>query len=350
VIRLYLPAGLLWVWLAFQQPCAALALPAKDAENQAASQEFFTNAAVCEIHIEIPAAGAASLKKESRKNVRASVKEGTNSYADVGVHLKGNSTFRPIDGEKPSFTLKFNWQTPGQRFHGLNKISLNNSQADPSYLNEALCTGLFRSLGVPVARITHERVWLNERYLGLYILVEGMTKDFLKLNFKNGDGNLYEGNSKDIDEEIEQINGLDTSRADLAALVAAAREMDARARWQRLHKVLDVDRFVSMMAGEVLMSGWDGYYNDCNNYRLYHDPATVLMVMMPHGLDNMFQTPETQWRPELHSLLVMAVLQSSEGQDLYRQRFWTAFEGPLRTDLILGRLDQVAARLRPTVA
>jgi len=350
MFRFIRAAGALWFWVAIQQPIGLLASPAKDLENQRASQGFFTNGTVCEIHIELPPAGIESLKKQPRKPVRARLLEGTNIYVKAGVHLKGNSTFRPVDGEKPSFTIKFNFDTPGQRFHGLTKISLNNSLQDPSYINEALCTDLFRGIGVPVARISHARVWLNQRYLGVYVLVEGLTKDFLKLNFKNSDGNLYEGNAQDIDEDLTQINGEDTSRADLKALAAATREADAGSRWLRLQKALDMDGFISMMAGEVLMSAWDGYYNDANNYRIYHDTRTDRMVMMPHGLDNMWQVDDARWRPELHTLLGKAILQTSQGQNLYRERFWTLFDGPFRAELLLDRVEQVSQRLRPAIA
>ena len=94
------------------------------------------------------------------------------------------------------------------------------------------------------------------------------------------------------------------------------------------------------------MSAWDGYYNDCNNYRLYHDPASGRMVMMPHGLDNMFQVDDAHWRPELHSLLGKALLHTSEGQDLYRERFWRAFDGPLQAGLVIPRVDAIATRQR----
>ena len=346
-------AGALWLWLALQQPASPSASVSgasdKDLEHQAASQAFFSNGPIAELHLAISPASIESLKKESRRFVRAQVADGTNIYAEVGVHLKGNSTFLPIDGEKPSFTLKFNLYTAKQRFHGLNKVSLNNSLHDPSYLNEPLCTGLFHSLGVPVGRVSHARVWLNGRYLGFYILVEGMTKDFLKLNFKSSDGNLYEANAEDIDEELEQINGTERGQGDLKALLKATREADANQRWEHLHRLLDVERFISMMAGDVLMSHWDGYYNDANNYRLYHDTATGQMVMIPHGLDNMFQVADVQWRPELHSILGKALLQTSQGQDLYRERFWTAFEGPFRTELLLARIERIISRLRPAI-
>src|SRR5437016_3801972 len=245
MIRSFCLGAVWWLLLAFPLP-SALSSEAKDREHQRASMELFTNGGVCQIHLEVSPAAIESLKKEKRKFVRITVKEGGRAYSQVGVHLKGMGSFRPIE-EKPSFTLKFNEFTAGQRFHGLTKITLNNSVQDPTYINEPLCTALFRDAGVPAARVTHARVWLNERYLGLYVLVEGLSKDFLKLNFKNCNGNLYEGYVQDIDEELKLDSGDDPTRADLNGLLRATREADPGSRWQRLQKALDMDRFISMM-------------------------------------------------------------------------------------------------------
>jgi spore coat protein CotH len=258
-------------------------------------------------------------------------------------------SFRPID-EKPSLTLKFNEFTSGQRFHGLTKITLNNSVQDPTYTTEALCTALFRDAGVPAARVAHAQVWLNDRYLGLYVLLEGLSKDFLKLNFKNCDGALYEPYVQDIDEELKQDNGEDTTRADLKALLQAAQEVDASARWPRIQKVLDIDRFISMMAGEALMAHWDGYWVNHNNYRIYHDTTHDRMVLIPHGLDSMFQQPTMSWQPKEQTLLVQAVLQTSEGQRRYRERLMTLHGGLFKTESLQNRVNEIAARLRPILA
>jgi spore coat protein CotH len=318
--------------------------------TQDSSNDLFASDTVPQLRLEVDKAGIASLGKNSRKSVAAKLTEGTNVYEGVGLHLKGHSTFQPIDGEKPNFTVKFNLNKPGQKFHGLAKISLNNSTQDPSYINEVLCADRFRALGVPVGRVAHARVWLNGRYLGFYVLVEGIAKDFLKLNFGNTDGNMYEANAEDIDEALEQINGADSSQADRKSLLATARIADAQERWQHLQAALDVPRFVSMLAGDVLLSHWDGYYRDANNYRLYHDGSTGRFVMIPHGMDNMFQLAEVDWRPELNTILTQAVLQTEAGQNLYRERFWGAYDGPFRTPLLLAKVDAIASRIRPAVA
>src|SRR5947208_1017473 len=154
---------------------------------------FRTNAAVLRFKIEIAEADLESLRREPRKFVSATVREGEGFYTNVAVHLKGAAgSFRSID-DKAALTLSFGKFVPNQRFHGLQKIHLNNSVQDPSFSTEYICGDMFHAAGVPAPRVTNARVWLNGRDLGFYVLIEGFTRDFLGRYFKATEGNLYDG-------------------------------------------------------------------------------------------------------------------------------------------------------------
>ena len=108
---------------------------------------------------------------------------GDRVFRDVGVHLKGMGSFRPLN-EKPSFSVKFDRYTPDQHYLGLTKMMLNNSSQDSTYLAEMMATQMFRDAGLPAARVTHAFVEVNGRALGLYVLIEAMNKEFLGI-FQN---------------------------------------------------------------------------------------------------------------------------------------------------------------------
>src|SRR5258706_9525456 len=159
-----------------------------------ASEKFFESGFIPQIHIRIAETNLAKLRRNDRNYVRATVKEGDTVYEEVGIHLKGAAgSHRPVDDGKPAFTLNFDKFVDHQNFHGLDKLSLNNSVQDGSYMTEAICSELFLAAGVPTARTTHARVWLNGRDLGFYVLKEGFDKTFLRRHFKNVNGNLYDG-------------------------------------------------------------------------------------------------------------------------------------------------------------
>ena len=172
------------------------------------SDELFTNGLIPRIHIEITGTNLAALQKNNRGYVRATVKEGEKVYGEVGIHVKGSAgSVRNFD-DRPALTLNFDKYQDHQRFHGLDKLHLNNSVQDGSYLTELLCGEMFRASNVPAARVTHARVWLNGRDLGLYVLKEGFDKTFLKLYFKNPKGNLYDGGFlREITEPLQRNTG-----------------------------------------------------------------------------------------------------------------------------------------------
>jgi hypothetical protein len=262
----------------------------------------------------------------------------------VGVRLKGNGSFRTIS-DKPSFSIKFD-EYEDQTYHGCKKLMFNNSVQDTSYLCELIATQLFREAGVPAARVTHARMRLNGRDLGLYVVVEAMNKDFLKRHFGSAEGNLYETYIRDIDGPLELDNGKDETKSDVRALNEACVVSDPAERWERVNQLLDVDRFISFVAMEMLTSHWDGYAGNLNNYRIYHDPSTGKMVFITHGLDGAFKRPSFSIQPPLKSIVVTALLTTPEGQKLYDQRIRKLAEEVFKTPVILERMDAALAKLR----
>src|SRR5436305_1956419 len=205
--------------------CAAFARDTND--------DFF--AAAPRIQIEIPPDGMKVLRdykqvwrqpRPERIDVQATVREGGSVYTNVAIHLKGSFSFQPIDS-KPSLTLNFIKFASGQSFHALTKIHLNNSIQDESYLCEQLARELFASVGVPSPRAGHALVKLNNRDLGLYVVIEGANKQFVKRAFPNATkGNLYDGGSGgDVTKALKAESGENPDDlSDLTNLVKAARE------------------------------------------------------------------------------------------------------------------------------
>jgi spore coat protein H len=320
------------------------------------AEKFFSGGVIPQIRIEIAKTNLVQLRRNAREYVRATLREGAEVYEDVGIHLKGAAgSFRPIDGDKPAFTLNFDRFVDAQHFHGLDKFSLNNSVQDATYMTEAICAELFLAAGVPTPRTTYARVWLNGRELGLYVLKEGFDKAFLKRHFKNAKGNLYDGGFlRQITEPLERTSGEGDvlGRADLKALDAAAKEPDVSKRFERLEQVLDVDRFLSFAALEMMTWHWDGYVLKKNNYRVYHDPDTGKMVFFPHGMDQMFWDPNAAVIPrwnQVEGLVARSLFETGEGQRRYRERVGTLLTNLFTAARLTNHLNQLRARIRPAL-
>ncbi|HAM71728.1 MAG TPA: hypothetical protein DCM86_08810 [Verrucomicrobiales bacterium] len=314
---------------------------------------FFNSGPVPFIRVEIPEDGMKQLRREARQYVRATVTEGGHVYTNVGVHLKGAAgSFRPVDAENPALTLNFDKFQEGQKFHGLDKLHLNNSVQDPSYTTELLCGELFLAAGVPAARAGHAVVELNGRRLGLYVLKEGFGKNFLKRHFSNPRGNLYDGGFlREISEPMERISGIEpTGQPEVAALVKACEIPDERERLAALEKRLDVDRFLSFIAMEMMVWHWDGYLMKKNNYRVYHDPDSDKISFFPHGMDQMFWQANGPVFPQAEGLVAASILNTREGRARYKARATQLTTNVFLVGALTNRILQVQARLRPVLA
>jgi spore coat protein H len=309
------------------------------------SDWLFTNSTIAQLQITLDEKALADLKVFPRKYVRGTAVEGTNLFKDVGVHLKGNyGTFQNVDG-KPSITLDFNKFVPQQKFHGLGKLHLNNCGQDPTYVNEIIGREMFQKAGVPVGRACQVTVKLNGRDAGLYVLVEGYDKTFLKRNFGDASGNLYDSEfMHDIDYPLKKASGGDPNdRTDLKALYTACEENDPEARLKKLEKLLDVDRFISFVAMELMIRHFDGYTLSKNNYWLYNDPVSQKFTFIPHGMDQLFFQPQASLFPEMHGRLAKGLLETPQAQKVFRERCTSLF-----TNLFLGLSNRVAYLVNAT--
>ena len=326
----------------------------------ALADELFARTDLVRLELEIPGKEMDVLKKyqwtfgpqQEREKVRMTVREAGVIYTNVTAQLKGAAgSFRSID-DKPAFTLNFDKFADGQHFHGLEKLSLNNSVQDPSYLHEQFSREVFLRGGVPVPRATHARVTLNGKDLGLYVLVEGWDREFLKRHFKSSRGHLYDGGFiKDINDELPVNAGeAPQGQPDRVALAAAIKEADLARRREALEKILDVDRFLSFLALDVMLWNWDGYALNRNNWRLYSESAAGKMVFMPHGLDQMFWKPDGSILPPMQGLAAKAVLEVPELRARYFARLKQFRASIFDPAALTNRVRQIAAKIRPALS
>ncbi len=302
---------------------------------------LFRDPTIRTLRIDVSAASLALLKQPKQEYVRATFSEGSLTLRDSGLRLKGHASFQPMD-KKPALSIKFNEFVSGQEYRGLSKMALNNSLQDPGFMREYLASELFREAGIPSARCTHVLLQLNGRDLGFYVLVEPMNKGFLKREFGAPGGNLYEGETKDISERLDQENGDDTSQRDIQALVKAAR-LPVAERLATMRSVLDVDKFTTFVAMEMLTASIDGYTFKKNNYRIYHHPTTDKLVFIPHGLESTFGS--SGFQPPQDSVLLKSLWELPQFQQQFRTRFSELATNVFRSRVLTTRLNAVTARL-----
>ncbi|MDB6129957.1 MAG: hypothetical protein JWM04_1064 [Verrucomicrobiales bacterium] len=314
------------------------------------AEELF-NGPVLQLKLEIKGKDLEELQRENRKYVHGTLSEGTNVYAEVAVHMKGAAgSFRGLD-QNPGFTVNVDKFDKHQTFHGLSKFNLNNSVQDPTYLTDLICSELFRKAGVPASRIGYVQLKFNGRNLGLYLIVEGFNKDFFRKNFGSDSGNFYDGGFlKDITETLDKTSGENPKdQSDLKALAAAANERDLNKRKAGLEKLLDIDRFISFVAMDIICWDWDGYPIKKNNYRIYHDPTTDKMTFIPHGMDQMFWEVNAPIMPGMEGLVARSVLEVPEFRDRYYARMGEIMTNIYDAAALSNRVDGITSKIVPVI-
>ncbi len=334
-------------------------ITAKETKHHKEAADFFAGPIV-RLKIDLSSEQYSKLRKDERNYAEATLTEFTLAGEKVAVHkvavkLKGHGSFEHLNG-KPSLTLNFDKGEGGKRFHGMKKIHLNNSRQDPTYLSELIAGEMARKAGVPASRCTHAFVELNGRDVGIYVLKEGFTKDFIATFYKNPTGNLYDGDYvKDIHENLKTMNGDPKDKTALKELIAASKEADPAKRWERLGKILDIEKFITFSAMEVIMCHWDGYNSfNHNNYRLYLDPDTGKFSFFMHGMDTCFgdenYTLAHNFIPPRGSIVGGAIMRCPQGPPMYWAKLKSIHENVLLKEDWAGRIMVVGTRLSDAIA
>ena len=294
------------------QPPAPTPTPAPEETAVDASDAWFALERVLDIAIEIDTADWDTLRQQTRTfddlmaeieryNLSrpfasiydwfsADVTVDGESYANVGVRKKG---FLGSQSEtKPSLKLRFDKYVDDQSLSGaIERMTLNNSNQDPSLINTCLAYQVFADAGLPSSRCNFAAISVNGQDLGLYIHVEEIKAPFLARHFDNADGNLYEGTISDFTPDyrgtIEKKTNEDADDwADIDAVMTALQD-PSPAGLQALSEIVDLDRFLTFWATESLTGHWDGYAGNRNNYHFYREPEGRF-VFIPWGVDDVF--------------------------------------------------------------
>jgi hypothetical protein len=240
----------------------------------------------------------------------------------VGVTQKGYFSNWGAGGSlKKPLKLDFNDFIEDAEYDDLKSLNLQNAFMDPSILRDVLSYKILRDFGVPAPRTAHARIYINDDYWGLYVVVESVNKTFLKEHYGNNDGNLYKagftslqyfGQSQDAYYKDFELKTNETEN-DWSGLVQFLKLVnttpDATFR-DSLTKRLDLESYMKSMAVDVTINNWDGHFDHGRNFYLYDNPEDGKIHWIPWDYNLAFANPD--W----YSYdIALAVLRSNPGYD-----------------------------------
>ncbi len=230
-----------------------------------------------------------------------------NEIKDIGVRLKGESSYDFTKGKKKSFKLDFNCFVRKQKYCGVTRINLNNNYKDPSLMREKITLDMLAKEGLPTSRSAYAKVYLNDEYWGLYLMVEGINKDFLKRNFNNASGNLYIGEPNGTLEKLATLsdyarnyrkknNKKENDWSDLIQFISTVNsENTAKNQGANLDSIFNLDNCLKTWAINNLLVNVDAYNMMYpHNYFLYSDSISGKLQWINYDYNYSFAA----WNPK----------------------------------------------------
>lgn len=262
---------------------------------------LFVDGVIYDVYLELDEAARASLAVAPDIDVHASMTVDDGATLDVGLHLKGTSSFRTLD-QKAAFKIDVHEFHPDARFRGTKRLTLNNMVQDGTMLHEELYYWLAGQLGVPAPRHGLARVWVDGVHYGLYGLVEAMDEQFIEHRWPmDPEGNLYEGSGDDFTDLLNHFELKETGVGpDVDALVATIISTPDEQFTAMLVDNFDIEALIGYWALDIVAGNGDGYAFNNHNYFLYSAPLATEWTMTPWGPDRAF----TKEDAEVHGSLL----------------------------------------------
>jgi hypothetical protein len=240
-------------------------------------------------------------------DVPATVMVDGRTYRDVGVHFRGNSSFRMVPrGSKRPLNLAFDFANPTQDVGGYRTLNFLNANGDPTFARTVLYSDIARHY-IPTAKTNFVKVVINGESWGLYVNAEQVNKDFLREGFGSSAGARWKvpgspgarGGLDYLGEDVEtykrvyEIKTKDDPKAwaDLVRLTRTLNQAPIERLESALKPILDIDGVLKFLAVEIVLHNSDGYWIRASDYAIYQDPAGVFHVI-PHDFNEGFNAIE----------------------------------------------------------
>ncbi len=298
----------------------------------------------------------------------------------VGVRYRGNGTYlNSLYGNKQSLKLDVNKFVKTNQLAGIHELNFLNTVVDYSYLHDVLAEDLFRQLGAIGPRTAYAYVTLDpgtgkDEPRGLFVAIENIDSDFAEHRFGTRKAPIFKPVTYDLFEDLgdnwsayEKIYDLKTKASDeqrqrvidFAKLVSHASDEEFA---RRLPEFLDFDEFAAFLGGHVLLSSYDGFLVNGQNFYVYLDPRSNKFGFVPWDQDHSWgdfghigtnEQRETAsiWEPAIYDFrFLKRVMKVEAFRAAYRSKLESALANSFSKEVLYPKIDDMAKRIRPAVA
>lgn len=195
--------------------------------------------------------------------IHVTFKYADKEWTNVKLRIRGDSS---RSFPKKSLKLKFE-EIPF--VNGRDELNLNAEYLDHSYIHSILASMAMHKSGHICFNAEFARLYLNNQFLGLYLMIENMDDYFLDANGLDVNGNLYkasfDGACLSIYDDVnyhweKKTNNSD--RDDLKELIKKINEVDDEEYYSFTKEYFDYDKMINIIAMNMLIANGSTYYHN----------------------------------------------------------------------------------------
>lgn len=266
------------------------------------------------------------------------------TYPDVGVRIRGNTSYTslPVGSQKFSLKVELDVLHPGQTLYGYDELNLNNGFRDPTFTREVVYNNYVAQF-IPNPRANHVVLSLNGENWGVYINVQQPDKRMLRDYFTNADGlrvvcanqpngpGLRYNGPNPSGYAIYQINN-DGGLADpWGALIAVTDALSnfPLGNWAAIDQRFAIDPSIWSVVLENALTDDDSYVNKGCDFLTYRDPLDGRMHLLQRDANETFS--QVAWSPTRNfGLLARPVMNRLLSVPELRQRYFSHYRRVLQ--------------------
>jgi spore coat protein CotH len=259
---------------------------------------------------------------------------------NIGIRSRGHGS---RSGTKPGLRVDFDRYATDQRFLGLRSLVLDNLTQDSSGIHETIAMQMMARMGVPAPREAHARLYVNNEYAGLYVIVESVDKGLLARVFgivnedTQNDGYLFEFNWVDewrmgylgddlraykdrFDAKTKESRSDEEKYRPIETLIRLINDTREDRLKEAIGSLFDLPGFIRYVATQNFLAEADGVLGTwgLNNFYLYRLENQTQHVLIAWDADVTFWGP-TFPTNEGHNdnVLMNKLMREQEYRDLY---------------------------------
>ena len=249
-----------------------------------------------EYNIHCDSADLNSLYKHYKTDQYIPITIENNNIEQIGsMRIRGDSS---RDYDKKSLKVKIKEPLS---INNKSVFNFNAEYSDKSFLRSFLSSMIFKQLNYPCFSASFSKLNINNNYHGLFLEIENMDRDFLKMNGLNPNGDLFKATKdgaclhdiKEIDYKWEKKTNKQSGMINLERLIYDINKTPSGDFYDYVQKNFNYPMLIDFLAINAFIANGSTYYH---NYYLYRDQENDgKWILLPWDLDKTISYYD--WKP-----------------------------------------------------